>query len=513
MKKKIIKAMEILQCPIEFIISILLMLNIRKSLVLAYNSEHVRYRTIFLIAVFSIILLIYLGYSIWKNKEKYEKIFLAVMIPIGIFYIMFVLPNTSYDEEEHMYRAYNVSKGNFIAETTEVGIAKTSIPQKIVINNRIDLINSYQKLEEKETENTEYDNEIDVFNSAQGYSPTLYMVTATIFKIGRSMNLNFTKVLCIARICNFIFFLILGYYSIKVIPFGKLLMFTYLFNPMLIYQATSVSADCIINSTIIFYIAYLIKLIKQKEQLTIKNKIIFGISTILVSLAKYVYFPIVLISILLVLKKAKTTKKDKIFIIAICIIGLIFALGWYVISSRYVDIRGYIQEHGVNSREQIKYIITHPINYIFTIFNTLYQYGEKMFIEFLGYRLGPAEIFTSLPCLFLYAVLLLGAIIFEKHTEDFDKKERLVVFINFAITFLLVLTGLYIIWSGVGTNLIEGLQGRYFIPIIILLLLCCIKKGKYIECDFKKVNIIYTILLTIVNIQAIVQIIQNALIN
>ena len=109
--------------------------------------------------------------------------------------------------------------------------------------------------------------------------------------------------------------------------------------------------------------------------------------------------------------------------------------------------------------------------------------------------------------------MLLGAIIFEKHTEDFDKKERLVVFINFAITFLLLLTGLYIIWSGVGTNLIEGLQGRYFIPIIILLLLCCIKKGKYIECDFKKVNIIYTILLTIVNIQAIVQIIQNALIN
>ena len=60
----------------------------------------------------------------------------------------------------------------------------------------------------------------------------------------------------IARILNLIVGLILGYYSIKLIPFGKLLLTIYMFLPMYFQQEASISADSLINSVAIFFIAY-----------------------------------------------------------------------------------------------------------------------------------------------------------------------------------------------------------------------------------------------------------------
>ena len=66
------------------------------------------------------------------------------------------------------------------------------------------------------------------------------------------------------RLSNILIYLILGYFTIKCIPFGKLLMFAYLCIPMLIHQASSVSADALINSSTLLFIAYNMKLLFSK---------------------------------------------------------------------------------------------------------------------------------------------------------------------------------------------------------------------------------------------------------
>jgi len=54
---------------------------------------------------------------------------------------------------------------------------------------------------------------------------------------------------------------------------------------------------------------------------------------------------------------------------------------------------------------------------------------------------------------------------------------------------ILVVTGLYIEWTGVGQMLVAGVQGRYFLPIIILPLLCLSLKNNYIKVKYANVFI------------------------
>ena len=46
---------------------------------------------------------------------------------------------------------------------------------------------------------------------------------------------------------------------------------------------------------------------------------------------------------------------------------------------------------------------------------------------------------------------------------------------------ILVVTGLYLEWTGVGKMSVAGVQGRYFLPTTILLLLSMCKKENYVK--------------------------------
>ena len=60
---------------------------------------------------------------------------------------------------------------------------------------------------------------------------------------------------------------------------------------------------------------------------------------------------------------------------------------------------------------------------------------------------------------------------------------------------------MYLSWTSVGANVIEGVQGRYFIPIAFLTLLTLVMHNKHIE--FKNTNITYFILILLVNINSL----------
>lgn len=496
---------------IEFIISTVLLINIQLILISAIKEENISRKCIAMVIFFSIVLLIFLIIFLKKNVKYLERVFLAFMIPIGMFYIIFVTPNRAYDEVEHVYRAYNVSKGKIIAERDDKKQAETWIPEDVINILKLCGGSSYTKTFDIMKENTNYGNEVKVFNSAQGYSPTLYVFPALVFKIGRHFNINFLILEYIARTCNFIFFLILGYYSIKMMPFGKLLMYVYLFNPMIVNQAVSLSADSMIDSITLFYIAYILYLLKTKESIKVIDKVILSIFTVLIALAKYVYFPILFMSCLILIKNKKDKKENKIFIIVLLIVGILLAGSWFLVSSRYVDTRPYIQENNVDSMGQIKFIAKHPIFMASVIGKTTYELGEKVFTEFLGYRISPYEVFTSIPCIFFYALMLISSIFADDHKKQLCIKEKIIMTTIGLLLYILVLVGMYIIWTEVGKDVVSDLQGRYFIPVFIIPLICAINKKNTLKYNINKTYIFYSIAMLLINIQTVVPTIESVL--
>ena len=300
---------------------------------------------------------------------------------------------------------------------------------------------------------------------------------------------------------NYIIYLVLGYYSIKKIPFGKMAVGVLLFMPMCLQQGTSMSIDCLINALSIFFISYTLYLKYKEEKLKLHEKIIYICVSMLLGVAKFVYIPICCLS-LLVLTNKKMEKKEKIILVVGTILLSVVAAGiWYKISSSYIDNRSYLVENNVNFGEQIKFAIQNPKEFMGVILGDAIDSSEGYLYGSVGQSLGWLNINIPHIKITFIIFLFILAIFFEDNKYELKKLEKVYAILVAIGVYLLVIVALYCGWSPVGGEKVMGVQGRYFIPVLVLPILCFARKNNYIKT--KNFQIVLPILLTIVDITVI----------
>ena len=502
--KKIIDVYYKISYILEFMLAIPLAISI---LVLNYNKQHTGLwflSNLVMVGIFSLITLLIVISHIIKYRDKLEKMFLTFAIPIGMMYAIYMLPTYVPDENTHLYRAYQISIGNFIEKREHPQDAPaveipTNLLESTIANEQV---TNYGFVYSNLFGNNDYSKTTIVGNAAQNYFPILYVFSSAGLFVGKMLQLNPYITLYLAKIFNFISFLVLGYYTIKKLPFGKLLMLAYLMTPMMLHQATSLSADSLTNSVSLFFIAYTLKLVKREKVMNKKEEVLYYFLVAFIAIAKIAYMPLVVLSWLFIGNK-NYTKAQKIRIVLIStILGTVLSLGWYAFGTlNYPDTRDYITENNINGTEQLKYILSNPLGYIKVLQNTLNSSLEYYLYTFIGHQLGWLDITVNLLTIIGFIILIVVAPIFSKREKTLDAKERLWLGVVFIGTCLLIFTGLYAGWTSVGGPIIEGIQGRYFIPIVILPLLCMYLKDKYVE--FKYTNVVYPILLSLLNWSAL----------
>ena len=489
---------------LEFIISIIFAIQLFKLLYIHHYEFNWNGRFIITTFLCAIILASIIIINIKKYHKIIEKMFLTFAIPVGILYAIFLMPTYAPDENAHAYRAYQISKGTLFAEKEEIATVEVPIDLKDgTTDNNMKV--TYADLVNRINKPVNNIDKVNVYNAAQNYFPTLYIFSAIAFDIGDIFQLNYIYSMYLGKLLNFIVFLALGYFSIKNMPFGKLVLLTYLMIPMLLHQVSSLSADSFIIAITIFFIAKTLKIAFAKEDISKKEEIIYYISAFLMGVAKSVYIPVGLLS-LLIIRNKNINKNKRIRLIAISSFAcIIIGAIWYVYSSGYIDAREYLDINGVNGKEQISFIIHNPITYLRIFLNTIHDAGGSYLYNFIGSALGWMDISVPNLTIVSYLFLLLISPFLEKHEEELDIKSKIWTMLIFLGTSAVVITALYIIWTGVGQWNIMGVQGRYFLPIGLLVLLCMCSKKRFLQ--FKHINVILPILLTLLNLSAIQQII------
>jgi len=105
-----------------------------------------------------------------------------------------------------------------------------------------------------------------------------------------------------------------------------------------------------------------------------------------------------------------------------------------------------------------------------TAFDKIGFYLESL----IGYKLGWVEIETSMLVVFVFAFLLFLAI-----CESREDTLRIKGFQRFWMILLclgctgLILLGMLLSWTPMGHVSVEGVQGRYFLPFMMILLTAC----------------------------------------
>lgn len=503
LKENLILVFNKLIYVIEFILSIFVAIFMYNLQTTKSYSDYWPKRFLILTVVFGILLLAVMIYNIYKKHKEIEKLFVTLAIPIGIFYMIFMLPTYAPDESAHIWRAYEVSEGILFCKKDDKGKNYTEVPKQLS-DYKQEVFNKYSILSSSMRDKTDYTDKEKLVSPAQGYVFFLYIPSSIGILITRILNLNILYGIYLGKIFNFIVFLIAGYWAIKKIPFGKLVMLVYMLMPMIMCQAVSISADSMINALILFYISYILSLL-NKEKLSNLDKALCMILPIFISISKITYLPICMINFML-LKKKNLNKKEKIVIIGIgTIICIIVSLLWFKYTMSFTasneTAAEYVKDTGVNSIEQIQEIIKNPGLYIGMIFNTLGTYGQYYIDTLIGSQLGWLNIYVNKLIIDTFLVLVIIMPFMEKHEIVLDKKQKIWTILIAIATILLVITALYITWSEVGGDITVGVQGRYFIPVAILLLLCLCMKNNYIKVKNANVKVtIFIIILTIYTI-------------
>ncbi|MBQ2938161.1 MAG: DUF2142 domain-containing protein [Clostridia bacterium] len=436
-----------------------------------------------------LILVINIIYNFRKSDKKIEKIFLNIAIPIGMLYLMFMIPGHVPDETTHFIKAYDVSMGNLVTKMDENGDSSITVPVGLTSYNHTEVKNYNDFINLTKTK-TDYNNTEKVISTAQGNSFIMYIFPAVAFLLTRIMNINIIFGILLGRIFNFIFFLICSYFAIKKISFGKLVLAVYMLMPTCMQQATSISADAFINSILLYYIAYSIYMIFKKDKLSKKEILGYIVLTGLVGILKMVYILIAGVGFLII-KRKDLTKKEKTIIILITIVfGSIVMLASYISSTKYTSTTEaniiYQEQFNVNSSEQIALIMKNPKHVIKAFINDWYYMGKHYVYMAIGSELGWLEIKPSETIITAYLILLILATVSEKNQEEFNMKNKIWLMLISMGVIALVEIAMYTGFTPIGAEFIGGVQGRYYIPIYILLLLCLSKKENYVKIKNSK---------------------------
>lgn len=429
-------------------------------------SEFVQKYSTLLIIVFTLIeiLLFLITNSMLKRQKPIEKIFLALIIPIGLFYMILIPIGRIPDEENHAKRAYEISEGHIISSRNSDNVGGQVLNKKLAeINKYID----YKSYKEAFKPDKKIEKKFLTFPNTSLYSFINYVPQSLGILMGKLLHLPLIFQLYLARIANFIVWILLMYLALKLIPYKKICVFSFLFIPIMLQEAVSLSADALTNGISFFLISYALYLKEKKDNINKKDTIIMALSTIVLAMCKIVYLPLCLIVFIIPYNKFYTKKKKYIKIGLLASIVVLLSLIWLKISSSYL-VEYY--NPGVDSPMQVSYILHNPISYIVYCFNTLYELFDLWVYQLLGGSLCWLDV--QLSCFYIYIMIFLFIyILLFDGSKKISGKDKFLSGIIIFGTIMLIFTSLYVQWTPVANRIIEGIQGRYYIPLLLPLAL------------------------------------------
>ncbi len=414
------------------------------------------------IAELIIILLLEKG----QNKGfALEKIFLLAVIPLGVLFVAAMPCGESPDDLTHYYRIYGITDGMIDVpadgENANGSLVPTDARRGFFINPAP---GNYSRIKEALFLRYGSNKEFVAYPASAIYNPICYFPQVIGVMIGKIFR-NAVIEAYLARLLNFGFFVYLVYLAIRITPIGKKTVFLLALLPSSLQEATSLSPDALTIGLSIYFISLVLSIRTRENKITKKELITLGVAAIVLSLCKIVYAPIILVMLIIPPKKFGGRKSKILKLIAILFVAAVVNGIWLYFAGRHLtEIR-----EGVNGVEQVKFILGHPISYVRILVSSIAVNSRFYLVSGLGGLLGPLAIeLPEIYILILYP-LVVYTIYRDSRSVGIKMEEALVFWGVILCVMVLIFTALYIQWTPVRGQTIEGVQGRYLLPLVPLL--------------------------------------------
>lgn len=451
------------------------------------------------------ILAVGVGYLLYIKKDEIYNIYFFSGLIFGLIFLIMMPVYTVPDEQIHLSTTYELSNWMLGYPTNEDG----TIPMRqddynfgeIAKGHNVATSDQYYKSIFKMATNREM---IDTERVTAKTWHIQYLFGALGISLGRLLGLGAVLTLLLGRLFNLLFFVTCTRYAIKQIPVGKYAVFTMALLPMTLQQTMSYSYDVVLLATTFLLIAIVFKYAYEKN--VVINKCDFVIMLICVMISGIVkghaYFPMIALPMLIVISRFKENKK--LAYISLAIVGFgILTLGASVVLQNIVfppstemheGYKNYIEWADMEGFT-LEELISNPRLLFEVIRNTISIHGLFYLQSMIGTVLGWYEITYSTICEKLFMICLVVQAIPSKNNQVVLPKKTTIICWGIALLeTAFIFMGMLLAWSPRAFMIVEGVQGRYLIPVVVLMLVSLRGKKHLLGEQFNKTAMIVQML-------------------
>ncbi len=407
--------------------------------------------------------------------QKKENVYLVLALGLGLIMALFNPPFSGVpDEGAHFLRAWGIAQGSISCgkgghiDAAASGLAEELKPINVPETNdgKVSLGAIKRALFESDSR------EQTLFNgSICGSDPLGYVPQVIGITISRVSHIPVLWGFYLARVLNLLAAIGITYLALRLLPFGKIVLLLIALLPMTVQQYASLSYDALHISVVFLFTAYALKLSCESGFLSRRDAVMLGLTAIVAANVKYGFVPVLLLLFLLPYGKFASRKRYWIYVLSVIFGGfLVFFL------TQYGAVSSDGGREGAYPLEQVGIVLRHPVGFLLIVLNTLYS-GADFFLETVLYK--PGWLKDSLSPVFYVSVLfgLIFLIRSEREAVRISKRQRIVLGGVFLAGLLFIFFSLYVTWSKVGGDKVQGVQGRYLLSILPLLVLAFYKSG------------------------------------
>jgi len=327
--------------------------------------------------------------------------------------------------------------------------------------------------------------------------PPAYLPQAIGISVARLLWINNIWVYYAGIITNLLFYTLVVATAIKIIPEcfrNELIVLALL--PMSLHQAASYSYDTFMNALSFLFVGYTLKLWADDIKIRANQIIILILIVTLLAPLKVVYGFLGLC--IFIIPQNKFISKQQYY--GTIISAVLFPLFVTLIFNKPQIINVTQNSHNGYETYTVGYVLQNPLKAIKIFIDTTIVLGEIWINWFVGHDLAGLSLPVPARWINAYCGVLLLSIFSNIKTKcELSVKDRLILFIVCVIIYLGILGSMLIVYTHYTNSLIEGVQGRYFIPIALPLLCVCSNRYLcYYKKDFRNILIVCAVLLNII---------------
>ena len=407
-----------------------------------------------------------------RKGGKAETIVFALAVAIGMLYMLVMTPLSIPDEQVHYQASYRLSSV-MMFQKDKMDSGERVYFDYHGLGGHYNMGSGYDRIAEEITSPKAEISGTRKLSQRLDY-PLMYVPQAIGITIGRIFGANFIILFWLGRLMNLLFYAALLYFAVKTTPkFGVLLSLVGLM-PMALHQAASYSYDAFINGMALLLIALMMRATERKGRMEAREYLQILAVGMLMSPAKAVYTPMLALLLFIPKERFGSGKRKMLMICYIWAASLaavaVFQLGG--IRNAMTSGGGDTNWEG-NANYTLGYLVSHPGETARLFAGSLRANLTEWPYQAIGNRLSGLSMEVTGWKITVYAVLLCLASQTAKgnETQVTGRERAAYLLVSAAVVFLVMLTML-LNWTSQNDTMIQGIQGRYFIPIVPLLLMC-----------------------------------------